>query len=404
MTPTTPFDEPLWLVRSTVLPSDVSTADYRAWSVDVPAVNRWVYYAVLHATGLDKVPPGERRCWSMRGGDLYWYNERLPDWVKDFYAGVYTLDWWERNFGVYAPRGAIMAMRYTNTAVFVLFAVFLWLAAETALRSRVRATLAVLPVLLTPTCLAAVGISFVTWSGDVFMAAGIAAGLFVWLRYHLSGRGASLPAILVVSVLSGLAAASKHSGVLFVAAYAAYLALYARGFGRLLRPLVSLAVAACVVALTNPVLFLYPDASPWEVLRLAAERRAYILDRQLTVFQPSSLVSLVRNAFYWWPVAPACLAAIWSCRRERWFAPVAFWGGFLAVGAGVGLLRMRVMQERYLLPVLVGFGFVSSVCIMTSARALANHLLSGRTVPAADSSGVLKPLPPPGILSSHPDR
>jgi hypothetical protein len=388
-TPTTPFDEPLWFARSLVLPSDASDPDYRAWAVDVPAVNRWVYYAVLHATGLDEIPPGEPRCWSMRGGELRWYGKPLPKWVREYYSDVYYLEWWDRNFGPYCPRRAVMAMRYTNIAFFALFAALLWCAAAQVLSSRLWATAAVLPILLAPTCLRPIGISFVTWSGDVFMAAAMSAALAVWLRYHLKGRGASASAIVAVGILCGLAVASKHTGVLLVAAYAVYLALTAKGLGRLLRPLAALLVAASVAALLNPIVFLYPGASPWQVIEMAADRRASVLARQLATLKPCPWGSLMAGAFYWWPLVPAALAAVWACRRERWFAPVALWCGFLAGGAGAGLLRIRVMQERYALPLLTGFAFLSCVCAITAAR-------KARSGPGAaeqghpDRAGVLK--------------
>ena len=375
-TDTFPLDEPLWFHRSRVLPSDTSNPDYMLWAIDVPAVNRWVYYAVLHATGLDEISEWEWPCWSMRDGRIFWYTWATPANWKERYGDNYNLEWWKRQNGEYAPRKAIMAMRFTNIAFFSLFLVLMWVSAVLILRSRIWAILAVLPLALVPTFLDDQGISFTTWSGDIFMVTAMAGCFVAWLWYHLAGEGTSIRAIIILGLTSGLAAGSKQTGVLLVGAVLAYLVWASRGRARFYRPLAALAVAAVAIIATNPVFVTNGiGALPWDVGLMVVRRRAEIVAGFMRSDGPTSFSGLCVGAFYWWPILPAVCAAIWACRKEKWFPPVAFWAAFLGFGAAGALIDMKMMQERYTAPVHMGFYFIVAVCTITAARRM-NALVS----------------------------
>ena len=244
----------------------------------------------------------------------------------------------------------------------------MWWTAHRILRSRSLATLAVLPIAIVPAFATWQGVSFVVWSGDVFMAAAVAAALAVWLRFHLKGAGASLKCVLIVGLLVGLATGSKQSGVLAVWAFAAYLVWASRGARRVLNPLTALLAAGAVVVITNPVFLLHPSQAPWEVGLNIIHRRAYVVERFIFSNGPCSVFELITSSFYWWPVLPMGALAVWACRREPWFPPVAFWSGFLSIGSAMGLIEMRMLQERYTAPLEMGIYFLFAVCGITVAR------------------------------------
>jgi hypothetical protein len=62
-----------------------------------------------------------------------------------------------------------------------------------------------------------------------------------------------------------------------------------------------------------------------------------------------------------WPLLPICAWLLWRCRREAWFAPVAWWGGFLALGT---LLTIPSPEVRYLAPLELGVYFSAAVAVL----------------------------------------
>ena len=226
VTPTFPFDEPLWFMRSRVPPTDISRPEYRSWSIDTPSLNRWTYYCVLKATGLDAVPEGEPRAWHTENGVLYFGTERLPNDALTPRLSAAGLARWEGLYGPYAPRKAVIAMRMVDVAVYGVLLVCLWWTTRLALRSWGLAVIAVLPMTVIP--LFAMRLAFASASGDVHFMAAAAAALAVWTYSHLKGAGASWAAVIAVSIALGFAAGSKHLGLLVLASYGLYLVIHAR--------------------------------------------------------------------------------------------------------------------------------------------------------------------------------
>jgi len=362
------LDEPLWFMRSRVLPYDVSNEDYRHWAIDAPGLNRWIYWTVLHLTDLDQVPQGEESPWSMRNGRIFWKDKPIPRTVTTYYSDKQTLDSWVGYAGRYAPRKAILAMRATNIASFGIYLVLVWLGAFTVLRSYGGSTAAVLPIALSPAVTIPFGLSFYVWSGDVFMVTAMSAAFLAWLRYHLRQRGTTAGAVAVVALFIGLAAASKQHALLMLWAFMVYLAWGSTGWRRATNPILAAAIALAVYTAINPVIVLYPGAYPWDVVRMIVERRIDVVHRFVTAYGRFSVVDILRYRLYWFPIFPAACLAVWACRRERWFAPVFLFGVFLTVGTGLGFFQTGKADVRYAAPLELGLFFLVSVCVVTVAR------------------------------------
>jgi hypothetical protein len=150
----------------------------------------------------------------------------------------------------------------------------------------------------------------------------------------------------------------------------AYLAWQSRGWRRVASPLLAAAVAGGVYIAINPVMILWPGKWPWDVGLMIIARRVDVVHRYARSFGMASVGQIVGDSLYWWPILPLAIAAAWSCRREKWFAPVALFATFSAGGTVAALFRSRMLQGRYMAPAEMGLFFLVSVCLVTiSSRA-----------------------------------
>jgi hypothetical protein len=378
------LDEGIWFTRARVLPSDLSTDVYRRWAIDPPAANRWIYGAVLTATGLDKVPAGEKSPWSESNGEFYWNGRLLGPYIRAYYKDHDTLEKWMAYAGSYTPRGAVLAMRAVNVTTFAVYITLMWLCALAALRSSLLATAAVVPIAVSHATMLPYGLSFYSWSGDVFMMAAMAGALLALIRFHEKGRAANVWPIVVVAGLTGLAVASKQHAMLALWAFIAYLAWQSRGWRRIANPILAASIAATVYMAVNPVMFLYPGKWPWDIEMMIVAERGDVLMRYERSFGLASAGQILSDSLYWWPIVPLALAAAWSCRREKWFPPVALFGFFLAAGTASALFRTGMLQARYMAVAEMGLFLLVSVCLMTvSLRANAAYRHSPGGTPEA---------------------
>lgn len=348
-TPTHCKDEPLWFLRSQAPPWDLSADAAQFWSIDCMGANRLVYWAALRATGLWRVPAGEKPGWQVdrRARLIKWRGWRAPqEWLKDFNA--WTSDTYGAYHGVYAPRRAILLMRHVNIAAYGLTLVCLWGVAFLALRSPLWATVAASPLLLMPAV--ANGTVFLSWSGDVFMAAAAALTLLAWTWAHLRGMALRRVWVLVIGFAAGLVTAAKQPGVLVVFAVVVYYAWKSRGWARVWNPLAAGAVAFVAFAAVNPVVFLCPGENPVNILIEMCVRRTEVMKMIAANRGALELSEVARQAFPWWWLLPGLLAAAWQARRAPWFVPVALWSGCLIIGTAWGLISAKAFEPRYLAP------------------------------------------------------
>ena len=362
--PTRPFDDPLWFTRSCYAPT---TPDMAA--VDIPAVNRWIWWAALKATGLDVIPVDEPLCWTAEDGMAYfqgrkqawaWMHGDRPGWqnLSDD-ALAYNMG---RTHGAYAPRKAVVLMRFVSLGVFVAAVAALWWAARRILRHPGTAAVAVLPILL---AYALTGeLSFQICS-TVHILAGYALVLAAWLYWHEHGAR-SLSGLVIVSALCGCATAAKHNGILALAALVVYLAVYSRGTERIVRPVIACLVAFLVFVVVNPVVFRHPELNPFGVLMAMIERRVTVAQRMGRT--PISLLILAETIFWWWPVMPVAAVAAWRSRREWWFPPLALWTGFIIAGTALGLAEIGLAPSRYTAPLQMAAYFAAAVMLLAPHR------------------------------------
>ncbi|MHC4713728.1 MAG: phospholipid carrier-dependent glycosyltransferase [Planctomycetota bacterium] len=360
-TPLRPFDEPLWFHRSLVTPASVDTPERRHWAIDIPGLSRWVHWAVLKTTDLDRIPPSEPPCWDIRDGRVYFKGEPTDSfWGR---KPGRTLEQWEARHGRYAPRKGLMAMRMTNLAFFFLAVGSLYYTAWLVLGRKWLSALAVVPVLASPVF--ATDVAFLSRSGDVFLVAAFAAGLAAWTRFHLSGRGTSTAAIAVMGIVAGLAVSAKHPGVLLVAAYGGYLVWLSPGWSRLVNPLALMLVAFGVFGLLNPGIFLGAGGNPFAACLMMIERRAINVAHHLRYSGAMSFTQVF--GFFWWPLFPAFAYLLWACRRERWFPAVGTWAAVITAAMLIGLFTVRLSFPSYFAPLELSLYFPLSLAALSLA-------------------------------------
>ena len=361
VTPTWAIDEPLWFRKAQATSAHTADPDDRFYAIDVPGLNRWIYWPMFRITGLYKVPPGEPECWSLRDGRIYFEESFTnPRWPVNVSQEAFQT--WIHRRGRYAPRSSIMALRLVNIAVYGVMLAALWYAARAALKSPWLAVLAVCPVALVPAF--NVNVAFVVWSGDIFALAMLAVALAVWMRYHLKGQTASRSAILVISILCGLATASKLNGVLVLFAYLTYLAICSNGLSRLTNPLVAGLIAFATFLAVDPVVFLYPDKAPWQVLSLMVTRRMQVAADWTRREGPLGWSQILSLAIFWWPLVPVAVWAFWRQRRARWFLPLALWCAFNLVGTLAGVLEVNRADDEYMAQAYMALFFPVAVAII----------------------------------------
>ena len=347
-TPVWRFDEPLWFARSTVTPADVSTRERQFWAIDVPGLNRWVYWTVLTLSNLKRVQPDEAHCWRVLKDKMYW-----QDGVKPYFdAGI--LPQWERAHGAYAPPRVIEAMRFTNIAAFVLGLALLYAVAWRLSRSHAVSLVAVLPLVLSP--LFALKLAFVTSSGDILLFTTLALVLWLWTWKPAP----TFANVLIVGAACGLAVSAKHPGVLALGAYSVWLVWQSRGWRRILNPAIACGTAFLVFAALNPVVFLHPEASCLRVLATMSVRRAKMAEA-LTVSHPMTIVTALSVLTPYWALVPLNIFAAIRAIRNVELAPLVLWSVVLWVGTILAYWLMGAAMEFYLGPVEYGLFFPTAV-------------------------------------------
>jgi hypothetical protein len=361
-------DEAGWFMRSQESPLSFSDPRAYAWAVDVPALNRWVYWAVLDATGLDRVPDGERRIWNLRSDaagrpELYAFDIRWPGQPGAAEARKPSfLSRREREWGAVAPRRAIVVMRLVNVLTFGAVLLCLWLVGALITRParHWKWLAAIMPgaVLCSVAyVLPATAVAWRIWSGDVFLTAFLTGGLALWLWLHKRGTAATGRGALALGVVAGLAVSAKLTGLLMLWPMMLYLGLTARGVRRLTLPAICAGAAFAVFLAVNPALYLTGRA-PWTVCADMLARRGQVVDAWLrnrpvlSFFGAVAAVTGTEGRV----LLPILAYVLWRKRRAWYVLPILSWALFLVVGTIGGAVSMGMFHAHYAAPYDLGFG------------------------------------------------
>lgn len=369
-------DEAAWFQRSQDWPTSFEDPDAYAWAIDVPAVNRWVYSAVLKSTGLDVIPEGERRVWTIREHKgrpaLFAYDARWPH-TPGFPMTAEALAERERLLGAYAPRRAIVAMRLANVLAFGGALVCLWLAAVQVLEGRkLAAALAALPLAVNSLFQAPpTGIAWRLWSGDVYLVLFLTGGLAGLLWLARRGMAATWRGAAILGTAAGLAVSSKLTGLLFLWAVMVYLAISARGFRRLAMPALCAAVAFAVFVVMNPAFYLTGRA-PWTVCQDMLTRRSTVAAVWTSGHGALSAAEALGEAVGGlWPMLFLAGLGLWFMRRAWWTLPVALWAAFLVAGSAAGMVSMGIGHDHYRAPIELAAWFLTALVMLAAATSCA---------------------------------
>jgi len=362
-TPIHSRDEPLWFMRSGSTPADLSSPEKRFWAIDVPGLNRWVWWSALTATGLREPPRGEGPCWRTIGSRLYWRGSEDPD--SDARALART----ERMYGAVAPEAAIYAMRTTNVIAFLGGLAMLYAVALRATGSHAVSTAAVAPIVVSP--LFALNLAFLCWSGDSFLFAGLALVLLVWTRRpQPTLRNAAL-----VGAACGLALGAKLVAMPALAAYCAWALWRGRGRSRILAPAAACAAALAVFAILNPVVIMHPSRSPIQiggnafgVLAAMCARRAQQSATLVASGMPLTWATMLAQFTPYWPLVPINIVASARAMRDPSRAPIALWGVALWGSTLAAYVIMGVSHRRYLGPAEYSLFFSTAVLVLGQSR------------------------------------
>lgn len=301
------------------------------WAIDHPAVYRWVNWGALRAAHIEI-------------GDIPAIDtSKSPQW--------------NRENGRLAPRGPVNFLRCVNVVWLMGALACLILLGRIALGSAWWGLLIVAPIALNRKFGGGVGSFIFT---DAHLAFFLALMLLLWVRAHISGRGLSWRSVITIGLVAGLAISSKYNAALALLAYGAYLAAWSRGAMRLWRPLAFFAAAFAVFVAVNPIMWQGAPLSWSDTLYDMFKRRLDAIAIQKDYYGATTLgeklgvIFLVKGmpfgAGYVLPPAvyAACAYLVWRARHDAWFAPVALWAGFLAVGT---VLTIHETFPRYLMPI-----------------------------------------------------
>jgi hypothetical protein len=335
-------DDSFWVFAAQFVPNPYfgrprAAEGERRWEVCVPSLYRWYTISIVELTGADTaaVPPSKD-----------------PDRGRRESPG-------------YVPPATRDLFRSANIALFALTLVLLFWIAQRTLDSTALAAATIVPI--------AGSMTFwdsVAWriGPDALLCFLLVAVLAAWLMLDTAKwRG-----LVVVSILCGLAASSKQNGILVLAAWCGYLAAKGKGVGRIWRPITAVLIAAGVFCAINPATW----HGPLGFLRGSIWIRQVITTEFANAYGPHTWWQFLNDALPTWPLVPVYAWLLWRCRRERWLAPVAWWGGFLAIGT---LVTIPSPVTRYLAPLEMGLYFPAMLCAL--------HLVSRRGRGSKESGG-----------------
>jgi len=373
--PTQPFDEPLWLMRSRVMPWDTSDRLKQFWAIDGPAVNRWAYTIGLKASGWYAPHPDEPPCWSYDGDKVLFFGDLTSGSVRLSTLRPGPPCSWEWVHGPTAPRKAILAMRASNLLGYGILLILLWLAGRAALGHEVLAAVAVAPFVMASVWRE--WLAVICNSGDVWMLAGMAGALYAWLCL---ARRRTRWGAAAVGFACGFAIAAKYPAVLALAAFCGWAVFHCRGRERVLSPLAAGLASFLTWVALNPAIWTWPDG-PTAFFRASVEMRQSGMVWLVSRLGRSSARYILVHCGYWWPFLPVVAVVFWRCRKEWWFAPVAWWSVVVAVGTFAGILWLGDASDRYRLPMELGAWFAGSIAVLSLGHN------AGKTRPE-DSCGI----------------
>jgi hypothetical protein len=327
------------LRRMAVSPLDYAGEHNRLYSLDHPAIYRWVGRAVLSITG---TPIGEIP---------------TPDGEHDF-------QWNTENR--HAPWAPVLVLRKTTATAYVLALLALFFAARVALGSYVwgfflGAWLAI------PERLGWFVAGYIMT--DAYLALFIAVSLLVWLVFNRSRNPLAPWRVAVMGVVIGLAVSSKVNGALVLLAYMSYLAIRARGARCVLLPLEAAAAAFAVFVAINPIMLFNTPVGWLSVIHDMVGRREEVLSIHKYNFGEFGIwqrLGYLFPLYYLFPL-PVFLIAIIKASRQPWFLPVALWAAFLIAGTAATLTQGFY---RYVMPV----DFAVATIVTLSAASVIQRL------------------------------
>ncbi len=330
------------------------TAAY-GWAIDYPAVYHWIDYAALKVFRVDigYVPEVNR-------AEDYDYNAEHD---------------------LLAPWPPVKFLRTVNVAFLLATLLLLAAAARTATGKWYWGLLVAAPLAFSRNFGGGVGSFIFT---DSYLAFFLALMILVWLRFHLSREPYAWWRVIVMGAIAGLVVSTKQNGALAALAYVAY--LLAGAPRRSVWPGVS---RACVFALAAFAVYVAVNPVMWQGGRTSSGliqqtplpvwwlhvfqdvwvRRMRAIQSQLDFYGRPTLLERLAAVFPYWYLLPVFAYVVWRARRERWFAPVAWWAGFLVV---VTAFTVHIVFNRYLMPVEMALSLLvvlSAASVFESARA-----------------------------------
>jgi len=362
--PARSWDETINVKASLHDVSDYTGERGYVYSIDHPALKRYVYGAVLRACGITSVETPE----------------------VDYAMG----EQWNIEHGHLPPLAVVMPLRAVNAAVMTGAVVIIYLAALAALGNGWLAALTAAPLLFSER-IANGAVSYI--GCDAFLAFFMALALYLMILLAGRKRAVSLPGVVLLGIVAGLATCAKLNGALVVVAVMIYLALAARGADRVMKPVIAGATALVIFLAVNPVMrgggLDWIFGVVWDMMA----RRRYIWHAQYEQFTLSR-VQLVARFFPYAPFVWAVIAGGVILRRRKWLPPLAIWSAVLVIGTLVSVNRT---YDRYFLPVHMGTftfaGIVTWSLVSLSPRSPRRHRLLTRAAailaPAALTAAAL---------------
>ena len=242
-------------------------------------------------------------------------------------------------------------MRRLNIVLFVATVALLWLAARLALRNDVLALAAASPFVLSELSLH----NAMQISADAFLPVTLALMLYVWMWLHLAGKGRSWSGAVLLGALAGLVTSAKWNGALLVIAAAGYLVV-SRARWRWPKALVACVVSVAAFAAVNPVFL----TNPAQVVSDVLARRLAVINLHNQTAGPMPYLELLQQSFPAWPLVCVIGMVLWRCRRQPWFAPLAWWGLTLALGTW---FTIDQPYARYRAPIELGLYIPLGTCL-----------------------------------------